>query len=230
MKLTATGVKQAKPREKPFKLSDGGGLFLLVNPAGSKYWRYKYRYLGKEKTLALGVFPEVSLKHARQKHQEAREKLANGIDPAELRKVEKLTRTFSASNTFESVGREWFAVRMGGKSKSHYDRTLRILEKDLFPKLGSRPLESIKAPEVLVVLRDIQERGATDTAHRARSVASQVFCFAEAAGLVDHDPTRALRNALKPHEKKHYAAITDPAEVRRLLLAMDVELHPKLTH
>ncbi|MFV0478282.1 MAG: tyrosine-type recombinase/integrase [Parahaliea sp.] len=222
MPLTATEVKQAKPQDKPRKLSDGGGLHLLVQPNGAKYWRYKYRYGGKEKTLAMGVYPEVSLKAARQAHQQARDKLAEGIDPGEVRKVEKLTRHQAAAESFEAVAREWFNQTMPEKSKSYQERTGRILEKDLYPVLGSRPIAAITAPELLAALRRIEGRGAFDIAHRAKQTAGQVFRYAVATGRAERDPSGDLKGALKPRrQKKHHAAITDPAELGRLLVAMD---------
>lgn len=222
MPLTATEVKQAKPRDKAYKLADGGGLYLLVQPKGAKYWRYKYRYGGKEKVLALGVYDEVSLKAARQKHQAARDKLAQGIDPGEVRKVEKLTRHLAAAESFEAVAQEWFNLTMPEKSESYRERTGRILKKDLYPVLGNRPIAAITAPELLAALKRIEGRGAFDIAHRAKQTAGQVFRYAVATGRAERDPSADLKGALKPkRQKKHHAAITDPAEVGRLLLAMD---------
>lgn len=221
MALTATEVKQAKPKEKAYKLADGAGLFLLVNPKGAKYWRYKYRYAGKEKMLALGVYPEVSLKLAREKHQDARQRLSKGIDPSELRKVEKLTRHIATADSFEAVALEWFNQLMPEKSKSYHDRTERILRKDLFPVLGNRPIKSITSPELLASLRRIEARGANDIAHRAKQTAGQIFRYAVATGRAERDPSSDLKGALKPRNKKHHAAITDPKEVGRLLLAID---------
>jgi integrase len=222
MPLTATEVKEAKPQDKPRKLADGGGLHLLIQPNGRKYWRYKYRYARKEKLLALGVYPEVSLKAARQAHQKAREKLAQGIDPGEVRKVEKLTRHIASAESFEAVSREWFNQAMPEKSESYRVRTLRILEKDLYPVIGNRPIAAISAPELLAALRRIESRGAFDIAHRAKQTAGQVFRYAVATGRAERDPSWDLKGALKPkRQKKHHAAITAPAELGRLLLAMD---------
>ena len=221
MPLTATQVKQSRSKDKAYKLSDGGGLYLLVNPNGSRYWRYKYRYGGKEKVLALGVYPEVSLKKARQKHQTARETLAQGADPGEERKLKKLTRHLAAAESFEAVAKEWFDMTMAEKSRSYHDRTKRILEKDLYPALGTRPIKAITAPELLAALRRIEGRGAGDIAHRARQTSGQIFRYAVATGRSERDPSSDLKGALKPRRKKHYAAITDPSEVGRLLLAMD---------
>ncbi len=221
MPLTATEVKEAKPQAKPRKLADAGGLFLLIQSNGAKYWRYKYRYAGKEKTLALGVYPEVSLKTARQKHQKARDQLADGIDPGEVRKVEKLTRHLAAAESFEAVAREWYATKMQTKSASHKDRTLRALEKDLFPVLGNRPIAAVNAPELLAALRRIESRGAVETAHRAKQTAGQVFRYAVATGRAERDPSGDLKGALKNPKRKHLAAITNPADVGRLLVAME---------
>ena len=222
MPLTAIEVKQAEPKEKAYKLADGGGLYLLVKPVGGKYWRYKYRYAGKEKTLALGVYPEVSLKEAREKHQAARKSLDRGIDPGEARKVEKLTRHLAAAESYEAVAREWFNRVMPEKSNSYRERTGRILEKDLYPVLGNRPIKSITALELLAALRRIEAREAYDIAHRAKQTAGQIFRYAVATGRADRDPSGDLKGALKPRrKKKHHAAITNPAEVGRLLLAME---------
>lgn len=192
-----------------------------MNPAGAKYWRYKYRYAGKEKSLALGVYPEVSLKEARIKHQDARKQLANGIDPGEARKLEKLTRHIANAESFEAIAREWFATRMNDRSKSHQDRTLRAMEKDLFPKLGGRPISEINAPELLATLRRIESRGAIETAHRAKQTAGQVFRYAVATGRAERDPSGDLKGALSNPKKRHLAAITEPREVSKLLVAME---------
>jgi len=221
-KLTATEVKQAKPAEKAIKLTDGGGMYLLVHPKGAKYWRYDYRFSGKRKTLALGVYPEVSLKEAREKHQDARKELSKGIDPGNERKVEKLTRHLAAAESFEAVAREWFNQIMPEKSKSYRERTGRILEKDLYPFLGSRPIASVTAPELLATLRRIEDRGANDIAHRAKQTAGQIFRYAVATGRAERDPSGDLKGALKPRrKKKHHAALIDPADVGRLLVAID---------
>ena len=220
-KLTATAVKQAKPGVKPRKLADGGGLFLLVHPGGGKRWRFKYRYAGKEKLLAIGTYPNVSLAEARKRHQTAREQLAQGIDPGSVRKVEKLTRHLAAAESFEAVAREWFDQIMPDKSDSYRVRTGRILEKDLYPHLGNRPIASITAPELLAALRRIEARGANDIAHRAKQTAGQIFRYAVATGRAERDPSTDLMGALIPRRKKHHAAITDPTEVGRLLISID---------
>ena len=220
-KLTATAVKNAKPGTKSRKLTDGGGLYLLVDTKGSKLWRYDYRFAGKRKTLALGIYPEVSLKEAREAHYEAKKQIQKGIDPGQVKKVERQTRNLAASDSFEAIGREWFSQIMGDKSESYRVRTGRILEKDLYPYLGSRPIAEISTPELLATLRRIEDRGAIDIAHRARQTAGQVFRYAIITGRAERDPTGDLKGALKSKKKKHHAAITEPAEVGRLLVAID---------
>ncbi|MEQ9396143.1 tyrosine-type recombinase/integrase [Haliea sp.] len=220
-KLTVAAIKNAKAGPKPRKLADGGGLYLLVDTRGGKYWRYDYRFAGKRKTLALGVYPDVSLKEAREAHYEAKRKIGQGIDPGEVRKVERQTSNLAAADTFEAVGREWFNQLLNDKSKSYQVRTERILEKDLYPYLGSRPISEIAAPELLAVLRRIESRGAVDIAHRARQTAGQVFRYAIRTGRAERDPSADLKGALKSRRKKHHAALTEPADVGRLMVAID---------
>ncbi|MEQ9462311.1 MAG: integrase arm-type DNA-binding domain-containing protein [Haliea sp.] len=220
-KLTAATVKNAKPGPKSRKLTDGGGLYLLVDTKGSKFWRYDYRFAGKRKTLAVGVFPDISLKEAREAHYEAKKQIQKGIDPGQVRKVERQTRNLAASDSFEAIGREWFNQIMDDKSESYRVRTGRILEKDLYPYVGNRPIAEISAPELLATLRRIESRGAVDIAHRARQTAGQVFRYAIITGRAERDPTADLKGALKSKKKKHHAAITEPADVGRLLVAID---------
>ena len=226
-KLTATGVKQAKAQAKAVKMPDGGGLYLLLNPNASKYWRYDYRYAGKRKTLALGVYPDTSLADARKLHQAAREQLAKGIDPNEAKRLARITRHLASADSFEAVATEWYESKLKDKSDSYRDRTRRLLKNDLYPSLGTRPISQITAPELLMVLRKVEGRGAVDMAHRAKQTAGQVFRYAVATGRAERDPSGDLRGALKTKTKKHYAAITDPIQVGKLLLAVDLRL--KLT-
>ena len=220
-KLTATAVKKTNPSTKPKKLSDGGGLYLLIQPNGSRYWRYDYRFAGKRKTLAIGVYPEMPLKEARERHLEAREILRQEIDPSELRKTRKLTKHITAANSFEAIGLEWFSTKVEDKSEGHKKRTERMLKKDLFPALGNRPVENITAPELLSALRKIETRGAIETARRAKQVAGKIFRYAIATGRAERDPSRDLEGVLKNPTKTHRAAITDPKEVGQLLVAID---------
>lgn len=221
MKLKAVQVKEAKAHDKPYKLSDGKGLFLLVNPNGSKYWRLKYRFGGKEKLLALGVYPETTLAKARDKCEKARDKLDNGIDPSVTKRLKKLADRHAGENTFEAVALEWYETRMGEKSDSYRDRTTRLLKNDLYPSLGKRSINQIEPMELLMVLRKVEARGAVDMAHRAKQTAGQIFRYAVATGRCERDPSGDLKGSLKSRTKKHHAAVTNPAEVGKLLIAID---------
>lgn len=221
-KLTATAVKHAKPHEQPYKISDGHGLYLLVKTAGGKYWRYGYRVHGKQKDLALGVYPEVTLAEAREEHAKAHKLVSKGVDPAEQRKLEKLTKAQARANTFEAVGREWFARHMEPMSESHRVRTQRILEKDLYPRLGDRPIGEIEPPELLAVLRRVEKR-TVDIAIRAKQAAGQIFRYAVATGRAQRDPTADLRGVgvLERRVKVHYPSVTNPKGLGELLAAID---------
>ena len=218
-KLVAIAIKQAKTDDKPYSLVDGGGLYILIKPQG-KYWRYNYRFEGKQKTLALGVYPAISLSDARKAHQTAREQIASGIDPVELKRTKKISTHLNSDNSFEAIALEWFGQRMSDKSDSHKKRTKGILEKDLFPSLGRRPISKITAQELLVVLRKIESRS-VDMAHRAKQTAGLVIRYAIASGRTDRDVSQDLLGALKLRITKHYPAITKPAEVGVLMDAID---------
>lgn len=220
MPLTALAVKQAKPKEKDYKLSDGGGMYLLVTKKGGKYWRLKYRFAGKEKVLALGVYPTVTLEEARGERLRAKKMLPH-TDPSSNKRQIKATNLEASENNFEAVASEWYNNHMVNKSDSHRTRTWRLLKNDLFPPLGKRPISDITPPELLKVLRRVEGRGAIDTAHRAQQTSGQVFRYAIACGKAERDPSADLRGALKIHVKKHHAAITDPKELGKLLLAID---------
>ena len=217
-KLTATAVTQAKPKPKPYSLSDGGGMYLLVN-ATAKYWRYDYRFAGKRKTLALGVYPATSLKQAREKHQRARENLANGIDPSAHKKATSAATHAALANSFELLAIEWSKTR-SKKSESTEKRQNALLEKDLLPHLGNRPIADIKAPELLKTLRKIESRGAIETAHRAKRLAGQIFRYAVATGRAERDPSVDLKDALTQPTRTHFNSITEPAEVGPLIAAI----------
>ncbi|PLK47042.1 integrase arm-type DNA-binding domain-containing protein [Uliginosibacterium sp. TH139] len=221
MPLSDTAVRNAKPSDKPVKMADEKGLFLLLTPAGGKWWRIKYRYGGKEKLLSLGTYPDVSLKEARDKRDEARKLLANDIDPGAQRKAQKAAGEEKAANSFEVIAREWYAKFSAQWTPNHGERILRRLERDLFPRLGSKPIADIKPPELLETLRKIEGRGAVETAHRAMQNAGQVFRYAVATGRAERDPTSDLKGALPPPKETHLAAITKPAEVAALLRAID---------
>lgn len=219
MPLTDTAIRRAKPQARAVKLFDGGGLYLEVNLAGGKWWRWKYRFGGKEKRLSLGVYPDVSLKAAREKRDTARQQLAAGIDPGQARRAEKLAQ--AGAESFEAIAREWHAKFSPGWVASHGDRILKRLEKDLFPWLGKRPIAEIKAPELLAVLRRIESRGALETAHRAMQNCGQVFRYAVATGRAERDPTGDLRGALPAPKEKHHASIIEPKRIGELLRAID---------
>jgi len=221
MPLTDTVIRNAKPEKKAVKLFDDRGLYLEVSPAGGKWWRHKYRFEGKEKRLSLGVYPDVGLKEARKRRDDARSLLAGGVDPGEHRKAQKLARDGQAANSFEVVAREWFAKYATTWAASHSDKTMRRLERDVFPWIGNRPICEIHAPEILTVLRRIEARGAGETAHRALSNCGQVFRYAVATGRANRDPSGDLRGALSRVKKSHFAAKTDPEAVAGILRAMD---------
>ncbi len=221
MSLTDTAIRTAKPAIKPRKLFDGGGLYLEVSPAGGKWWRLKYRFNGKEKRLSLGVYPDVPLKTARDKRDEARKLLALGTDPSENRKAIKSGRMDRAANSFEVLAREWFAKYSTNWAATHSDRIIARFERDVFPWIGGRPIAEITAPELLETARKIEARGALETAHRALSTCGQVFRYAVATGRAERDPTGDLRGALPPYKGGHFAAITDPKRVGQLLREID---------
>jgi integrase len=220
MPLTDTAARNARSAEKPRKLADERGLYLLVTATG-KYWRMDYRYIGKRKTLSMGVYPDVSLAQARERRDEARAMLAQGIDPSANRQAIKSARMDRAANSFEVVAREWYAKYSPGWAKNHGNRILRRLERDVFPWIGSRPIAEITAPELLAVVRRIEARDALETAHRALGNCSQIFRYAVATGRADRDPSADLRGALPPARPTHFAAVTDPERAAELLLILD---------
>ena len=221
MPLTDTAIRNAKPGKKPIKLFDERGLFLLVTPAGGKWWRFKYRFDGKEKQLSFGVYPDVGLKDARERRDDARKQVAAGIDPGEHRKAQKSGRADRAANSFEVVAREWFAKYSTTWAANHGDRIIRRFERDIFPWIGGRPIAEITAPELLTVIRRIESRGALETAHRALANCGQVFRYAVATGRAERDPSGDLRGALPPVRGEHFAATTEPKRVAEILRAMD---------
>lgn len=220
MPLNDIACKQAKPREKAYKLADAKGLYLEVAPSGGKWWRLKYRIGGKEKRISLGVYPEVSLKEAREKCDVARKQIASGIDPSDQRKAAKLAGAEDAANSFEVVAREWFAKYSPSWVASHSTKIIRRLEKDIFPWIGSRPISTVTAPDLLAALRRIESRGAIETAHRAQQNCGQIFRYAIATGRAERDPAADLRGALAPVKEKHHASITDPKAIGELLRAI----------
>jgi integrase len=220
MALTDTACRKAKPEAKPKRMADGAGLYLEVMPNGSKYWRLKYRHGGKEKRLALGVYPEVGLKEARTSRDAARRLLRDGVDPGIAKRAAKLAQ--AGSDSFEALAREWLA-QTHGKRVKNTNETIKVrLEADLFPWLGKRSINEIKAPELLAVLRRVEARGSLIVAKRLRQIAGQVFRYAIATGRAERDPSGDLRGALKsPGAERHHAALITPAEVGALMRAID---------
>jgi integrase len=220
MPLTDTAIRNAKPSEKPRKLSDGGGLFLLVQPAGSKLWRQAYRFDGKQKLLSHGIYPAVTLQEARSKRDAAKTLLARGIDPGQARQEEKAATKLREANTFENLAREWFNVRRDGWTVGYADRMLRRLEADVFPQLGARPINEMEPPDLLKAIRAVEARGAVVLAGRLLQVCGQIFRFAVASGRAVRDPSQDLRGALRsPGAKKHRAALK-PGELGSFLRAL----------
>lgn len=218
--LSEVKVRNTKPQGNAYKLFDGGGLFLFVTPSGGKLWHFKYRFDNKEKKLAFGTYPEISLDDARQRRDEARRQVAHGIDPGAVRKAQKQAET-SETETFEVIAREWHAKFTHTWTPGYAITIMGRLERDCFPWIGTRPITQIKASELLTVLRRIESRGALESAHRIKTIAGQVFRYAVATGRAERDPSGDLKGALPQPEEKHFAAITDPKEVAPLLRALD---------
>lgn len=221
MALSDTKVRQLKHSGKPAgdKHADGEGMYLLVNAAG-RYWRMDYRFAGKRKTLALGTYPEVSLAQARKRRAEARERLADGIDPSEAKKAKKRALLVAAANTFEAVAREFHALQSGNWSAKYSSRWIERMEKDLFPYIGRQPVAGINAPTLLDTLRRVERRGANETAHTLRQTAGQVFRYAIQTGRAERNPVADLHGALKPLVVKHMAAVLEPDKAGALLRAI----------
>ncbi len=218
--LSDLQVSRAKTQGKQVTLFDGGGLFIVLTPAGGKLWRFKYRFGGKDKLLSLGSYPDISLAEARAKRAVFRKLLAEGIDPAEAKKAEQAGKAAAAGSTFETVARDWHRRFKTQWSAGHAEQIMRRLEQDVFPWLGTRPVGEIKAPELLTVLRRIEARS-LETAFRVKTACGQVFRYAVAEGRAERDPVADLRGALPPVKNKNFAAPTDPKEVAPLLRAID---------
>ncbi|MCP4393016.1 MAG: integrase arm-type DNA-binding domain-containing protein [Alphaproteobacteria bacterium] len=207
MKLTDTACKNAKPLEKAYKKADGGGMFLLIKPTGQKYWRLKYRYLGKEKLLAMGVYPETSLAEARDKRDKARKLILNGIDPAQEKKDIQRNKELEAANTFEVIAREWHKLKEESWSVNYRKEVLNRLENDIFPTLGKRPIKEISAQELLKTIQKIENRDAREMARRSLQYCSQIFRYGIVTSRAERDISVDLKGALKPVHTNHYAAI-----------------------
>ncbi|MEA9656611.1 integrase arm-type DNA-binding domain-containing protein [Xanthomonas campestris pv. raphani] len=222
MPLSDTAIRKAKPAGKPLKLADGGGLYLLLKPDGARWWRWDYRrpVTGKRNTLSLGTYPDTGLADARERQAHARKLLAAGIDPGEQRKAEKAATQERTANTFAAVAAELLTQRAKKLAAGSVLRERRLLESNLAPYIGERPIASVSAPELLAALRKVEARGAVETAHRARMLASLVFRYAIATGRAKRNPAADLLGALSQPQGTHFASLTEPADVAPLLRAL----------
>ncbi len=204
MPLTDIVAKNAKAKDKQYKIFDEKGLFLLIKSSGGKYWQMKYRFAGKEKLLSFGTYPEISLKEARDKRDLARKQIKDNIDPSQEKKLAKLTQAINAENSFESIAREWHLKQAEIWTERYSNSVLRNLEKDILPIIGFRPINQISPPELLVALRKIEERDALDIAKKMRQSCGQIFRYAIATGKAQRDITADLQGALKVRKRKHF--------------------------
>ena len=221
MSLSDIAIRRARPGSRARRMFDGRGLYLEITPRGGKYWRVKYRFGGKEKRLSLGVYPDVSLKEARQGCEDARRLLTREIDPSEHRRALKVARKQQASNSFEAVAREWFAKHKPIWAESHSSRLISQLERDVFPWIGGKPVAGVTPSQCLEVARRVEQRGALEAAHRVLQNCGQVFRYAVATGRAKYDPTPVLRGALPPVRGGHFAALTDPRRIGPFLRVLD---------
>jgi hypothetical protein len=223
MLLTDTAIRKAKPRDKGYKLTDGHGLYLLVQANGGKYWRLKYRMAGKQKALALGVYPDVTLAEVRERRSQTRKLIANGIDPAEVKRERKRAAKARSKDSFENIAREWHENQKGRWSANHAYCVLRSLESEVFPQLGAKPIQEITAPAVLECLRRIEKRNALDMASRLLQRVSAVYRYAISTGLVTYNSAADLVGSLKTRKVTHRAALSraEPPEFLTKLKAYD---------
>jgi integrase len=215
--LTEAAIRNAKSKEKPYKLFDERGLFMLVVPTGGRLWRFRYRHGGKEKLLSLGAYPDVALRRAREKRDEARRLVADGVDPSAQRQADKA----ALGNTFEVVAREWLDLVKDSMKEGTFERERSQLERFVFPDLGDRAVSRVTMPEILSVLKKIEARGTSDTAHRVRSTCLRVLRYAAQTGRPHNVNSDDLKGALAPVVKQHYAAVVEPLRVGELLRAID---------
>ena len=209
MSITDIVARTAKPKDKPYKIADEKSLYLYVKANGGKYWRYKYYFGKKERVLALGVYPEVSLKEAREKHAEARKMLRDGIDPSQAKKDKKHLHEVETGNTFEIIAREWLDNRKEGWTARHAGYTLRRLEADIFPALGYKPINKITAHELLLIIKEVEKRDALDLSHRLLQICGQIFRYAVVTAKAERDITVDLRGGLKTRKKEHFSYLKE---------------------
>jgi len=214
-KLTENEVKKAKPTDKPYKIADGGGMYLLVKPTGGKYWHLAYRFNNKQKLLALGVYPDVSLKEARIKREAARKLLQKGTDPSEAKKEEKRLSILQAENTFEAIAKEWLSNKT--KLQANTVKTYHHYLSYVFEAFGQKPITDVTSPDILALCRKIEAKGTIETAHRIKMTCGLVFRYAIATGRANYEPTQALKGALQPVITTHHASMVKPSDVARLM-------------
>lgn len=221
MALTDPKIKQAKPKEKDYKLTDEKGLYLLIKKNGKKYWRLKYRFLKKEKTLSIGVYPEISLKAARDHREEARSKIKDGIDPSAEKQQLKKEQLKEQDFSFQNIANEWYGNIKVKWSERHSDRVRNILDKEIFPEFGRKHIAKVTAPDVLAAIRKVESREAFETAQKARRIVGQVLKYGIASGLCEFDVSSSISGAMQTTITKHMASITDPKSLGKLLASFD---------
>ncbi|EMD6811862.1 tyrosine-type recombinase/integrase [Citrobacter koseri] len=228
MKLTARQISTAKPTEKPYKLSDGGGLYLLVNPNGSRYWRMKYRYAGKEKLLSIGVYPDVTLAEARDKRTEAKRMLAAGDDPSEVKQAAREAKSLAVNNCFELLALEWHEHKKPNWSSGYADDILEYLKKDIFPYIGKKAVTDIKPVTMLSVLKKMEDRGVLDKLKKTRQACRQIFTYAIITGRAEFNPVADLAGALKTPKQQHFPHLM-PAQIGPFIQAVNAYTGSKVT-
>ncbi|MEC5643534.1 tyrosine-type recombinase/integrase [Citrobacter koseri] len=228
MKLTARQISTAKPTEKPYKLSDGGGLYLLVNPNGSRYWRMKYRYAGKEKLLSIGVYPDVTLAEARDKRTESKRMLAAGDDPSEVKQAAREAKSLAVNNSFELLALEWHEHKKPNWSSGYADDILEYLRKDIFPYIGKKAVTDIKPMTMLSVLKKMEERGVLDKLKKTRQACRQIFTYAIITGRAEFNPVADLAGALKTPKQQHFPHLM-PAQIGPFIQAVNAYTGSKVT-
>ena len=221
MALSDTTIRNAKPQSKQYKAYDAGGLFIIVTPAGGKWWRYKYRFGGKEKLLSFGTYPDISLKEAREKRDEAKKLVANGIDPSAQRQAVKASATSKEENTFEAVTREWFAKHTSTLAPAYSKKVHSLFERQVFPVFGQKPIVEVEPTDILQAARHVEASGAVETSHRLIQLCGQVFRYAIATARVKYDVSTGLHAALPKVSVKHMATLTDKKRIGELLRAID---------
>ncbi|EJY3717743.1 tyrosine-type recombinase/integrase [Salmonella enterica] len=228
MKLTARQISTAKPTDKPYKLSDGGGLYLLVNPNGSRYWRMKYRYAGKEKLLSIGVYPDVTLAEARDKRTKAKRILAAGDDPSEVKQAEREAKNLAVNNSFELLALEWHEHKKPNWSSGYADDIMEYLRKDIFPYIGKKAITDIKPITMLSVLKKMEERGVLDKLKKTRQACRQIFTYAIITGRAEFNPVTDLAGALKMPKQQHFPHLT-PTQIGPFIHAVNTYSGSKVT-